>query len=381
MIMIFLINIFLKNKKKKEDLTKIKYKIQPNLYDEMEIIEDESIPFEPSLSKEYNLTNYFYSLASSDEVTQQKLEYAKAKKEKIMSVSGATNANTQAKLDLWAKHLMDKEMLDKIHPENLTNVTPQEYTGNVDVDPKDNYNHYEEIVNDMLAKLLPEEGYLRLEPVWKWMALELGSKFFGYDPMYVYPTDPYHFPEGLMVMKVEKFLKVRDRYLDPEACKREMEHVSSRSFLLQKYYGNEDKADEEKISYLQNSTKDRFLLINLRFGTFSVARYDETPDPSVEDWNFDIEKARHEFHTKAQLLEETKSGFDHADMQIYRIPPKWIIALKSVKFPVYAGTPFNAPQARLLARMKILKRMQYDDNPLRSDISELASSLPYLPEG
>ena len=40
----------------------------------------------------------------------------------------------------------------------------------------------------MLAKLLPEDGFLRLEPAWKWNALENGNKGHGYSPLYVEPT-------------------------------------------------------------------------------------------------------------------------------------------------------------------------------------------------
>ena len=40
----------------------------------------------------------------------------------------------------------------------------------------------------MFAKLLPEEGFLRVDPGWKWMNLEVGNKVDGLSPFYVLPT-------------------------------------------------------------------------------------------------------------------------------------------------------------------------------------------------
>ena len=137
---------------------------------------------------------------------------------------------------------------------------------------------------------------------------------------------------------------------------------------------------KEKIAYLRDGTKERFLLINLRFGTFSVARFDEPAEPSENEWNPDIERNRNAELSKAEILEKAKHDPDYADMPVYRLPPEWILACKKTKFPVQAGTGLTAPERLLHGRMKILDRMQRDDTPLRADMSEMAQNLPYQHE-
>ena len=182
-------------------------------------------------------------------------------------------------------------------------------------------------------------------------------------------------------MRAAKFLKIRDRYLCPVQVGEELQRLNTREYVINKYYGEEENEKQKvKMEYLRDGVKQRFLLINVRFGTFAVATYDETPDPTPDKWNPDIERSKNNRLTNGEIFEKTKSDFDYADMVVHRLPPEWIVALKKTRFPVHAGTGLTAPEQRLHARMHILQRMQNDDGPLRADMSLFAQNLGYRVE-
>jgi hypothetical protein len=122
------------------------------------------------------------------------------------------------------------------------------------------------------------------------------------------------------------------------------------------------------------------LFINLRFGTFSVATYNERVEPTPEQWNPHVERAKNRFLSNAEIYEKTKHDTDYADMLVYQLPPEWVVAIRKTKFPVFAGTGLTAPERYLHARMYTLGRMQRDDSAMRADMSEFAQNLPYRME-
>ena len=99
-----------------EDVTVPKHKIRANLYDNknIEIVEDESVSYSPELSEEYNRSNFFYALGNDDPDLLDKLDYAEQKRKQDLKYPGADPVKEDIRLDMWSKHLLEKDMLDKI---------------------------------------------------------------------------------------------------------------------------------------------------------------------------------------------------------------------------------------------------------------------------
>lgn len=117
---------YIELEKYEPDFTKIDYKINANLYDEIEIIEDETVPFSPVLSDSYNKTNLFYALGTEDPILQKKLEYAKQKRDQITSYGNLNPKRTISKLRMWSNHLLDEEALEVITKEDKRkNIRPR----------------------------------------------------------------------------------------------------------------------------------------------------------------------------------------------------------------------------------------------------------------
>ena len=122
-----------------EDISTPEYKIQGNLYDEYEVIEDEKISFNPILTKDYNETNLYHQLGCNDPILEQKVTRAKAKYEELEKyIPGLDSTKAQNKLALFSKYLLDDEKLDRIipdEPENIINLVPNKVNGAPDTNP------------------------------------------------------------------------------------------------------------------------------------------------------------------------------------------------------------------------------------------------------
>jgi len=316
----------------------------------------------------------------------EKLKRADKKLAEINAyLPGIDSNSTKLKNEMWAGYLLDDNHIERMLPEipsDIKNIKPSAISRSPNRKPMDNYSHYEELLHDMFAKLLPEEGFLRVDPGWKWMNLEVGNKVDGLSPFYVLPTCQYSFPNGILVLKIAKFLKVNDKYLCPVECKKEIEILSTQKYMIEKYFSDaKETADvDNKIQYLKDGTDERYLIINLRFGTFGVANYGETgPDSDPLESNPLKVHDKNRKLTNREIFEKSKTG-DDTQLEVFRLPPEWVLAIKKTRFPVVTGTGLNSPARRLHARMLEIERTNNDDAPLRADMSELAQNLGFRME-
>ena len=112
----------------KDDITEVKYKIQANLYDEIEIIEDENASFSPDLNDNYNKSNFFHQLGKEDPITMEKLKRVDKKLAEINAyLPGIDSNTTKLKNEMWAGYLLDDNHIERMLPEipsDIKNIKP-----------------------------------------------------------------------------------------------------------------------------------------------------------------------------------------------------------------------------------------------------------------
>lgn len=183
-----------------------------------------------------------------------------------------------------------------------------------------------------------------------------------------------------MIVKIAKYIKVRDRYITGEEVHKEIKTLTLKQFLLEeidKPYDND--RDDQTMKYLLEGTGERYLIVNLRFGTYTIVHYEGETLKQMSTTEKDSIQSYEDAEALYEIPIDQSLFYPTPDVTVKKITPEWITTFKSVSFPVQSGySRFSASYQLWKFMANVIRLLRTDNNPLRADMSLHLQKLPYV---
>ena len=183
-----------------------------------------------------------------------------------------------------------------------------------------------------------------------------------------------------MIVKIAKYIKVRDRYITGEEVQKEIKTLTLKQFLLEEIdapYQND--RDDQTMKYLLEGTGERYLIVNLRYGTYTTVHYDGETLKDMMTAEKDAIQSYEDAEALYEIPIDQSMFYPTPDVTVKKITPEWITTFKSVPFPVQSGySRFSASYQLWKFMANIIRLLRTDNNPLRADMSLHLQKLPYV---